>query len=70
MNPKTLEAALAIGVQLTQAALDWNTRLAAGTISEADIDAKLAEIAVTRQDLVDAIAELKAKEAAAAAAKP
>lgn len=68
MDPKTIESAIAIGVQLAQAALDWQTKLASpGGITEADIDAKLLEVGQSRQDLAAAIAERRAKDAAASA---
>ena len=61
MDPVTLAAALQIGVQLTQAAMDWQTKMAAGGITPADIDAKLLEIGLSRADLVTAIAEATPK---------
>lgn len=61
MDPVTLQTALAIGVQLTQAALDWQAKMAQpGGVTEADIDEVLVKIGVSRADLVAAIAEAKA----------
>lgn len=61
MDPATLSAALAIGVQLTQAALDWQAKMSQpGGVTEADIDAKLAEIGVSRAELIAAIAAARA----------
>lgn len=60
MDATTLNAALAVGIQLTQAALEWQAKVAAGGVTEADIDAKLVEVGKSRQDLVDAIAARRA----------
>jgi len=61
MDPVTLNTALAIGVQLTQAALAWQTKMAQpGGVTEADIDAELGRVGLSRADLVAAIAEAKA----------
>lgn len=61
MDPVTLQAALAIGIQLTQAALDWQAKMSQpGGVTEADIDAKLAELGVSRAALAQAIADARA----------
>lgn len=62
MDPVTLQAALDIGVQLTQAALDWQAKMSQpGGVTEADVDAKLAELGVSRAALAKAIEDARAK---------
>jgi len=61
MDPATLQLAIQLGLQLTQAAADWQAKLAAGTITDADIDAELAKSGQARADLVAAIDKAKAE---------
>lgn len=61
MDPTTLNLAIGIGLQLAQAAADWQSKLAAGTITDADIDAELAKSGQARADLQAAIDKAKAE---------
>lgn len=61
MDPATLNLAIGIGLQLAQAAADWQQRLAAGEITDADVDAELAKSGTARADLLASIAVAKSE---------
>lgn len=63
MKTEDILLALQVGRALTQQAADWQAATAAGSITDAQLDAKIVELNLgSRAELAQAIAEARAAE--------